>query len=195
MHHSHKKRKGKRNIKKLNKKQNPQKNKKTKTKKLKTPQRKKMSLRNLLRESSEAESEFLDSEHEDTEIPRRIAVPPRGAVLTMRDVRAVRDGRVSLVVVEPQDYTTTVKLTARSARLRDFYPMGPTAGPQTRPRASTVQKAPTVPKKGDRNSVNERTGLRKGQGSACTGTGCDRWWIVNPVLVEWLKARTRWFRE
>jgi hypothetical protein len=144
-----------------------------------------MSLRNLLRESSEAESEFLDSEHEDTEIPRRIAVPPRGAVLTMRDVRAVRDGRVSLVVVEPQDYTTTVKLTARSSRLRDFYPMGP--------RASTVQKVPTVPKKGD--SVNERTGLRKGQGPACTGTGCDRWWIVNPVLVEWLKARTRWFRE
>jgi len=54
-----------------------------------------MSVRNLLRESSEAESEFLDSEHEDTEIPRRIAVPPRGAVLTMRDVRAVRDDRVS----------------------------------------------------------------------------------------------------
>ena len=141
-----------------------------------------MSLRNLLRESSEAESEFLDSEHEDTEIPRRIAVPPRGAVLTMRDVRAVRDGRVSLVVVEPQDYTTTVKLTARSARLRDFYPMGP-----------TVPKAQTGPKKGE--FVNERTGLRKGQGPACTGTGCDLWWIVNPVLVEWLKARTRWFRE
>jgi hypothetical protein len=48
-----------------------------------------MSLRNLLRESSEAESEFLDSEHEAPEIPRRLAVPPRGAVLTMRDVRAV----------------------------------------------------------------------------------------------------------
>jgi hypothetical protein len=158
-----------------------------------------MSLRNLLRESSEAESEFLDSEHEDTEIPRRIAVPPRGAVLTMRDVRAVRDGRVSLVVVEPQDYTTTVKLTARSARLRDFYPMGPT-GPKapTGQKATTGPKAPTAgpqarPKKGE--SVNERTGLRKGQGPACTGTGCDRWWIVNPVLVEWLKARTRWFRE
>ena len=144
-----------------------------------------MSLRNLLRESSEAESDFLDSEHEDTEIPRRIAVPPRGAVLTMRDVRAVRDGRVSLAVVEPQDYTTTVKLTARSTRLRDFYPMGP--------KAPTVPKA--RPKKGDQDSVNERTGLRKGQGPACTGTGCDRWWIVNPVLVEWLKARTRWFRE
>jgi hypothetical protein len=149
-----------------------------------------MSLMNLLRESSEAESEFLDSEREDTEIPRRIAVPPRGAVLTMRDVRAVRDGRVSLVVVEPQDYTTTVKLTARSVRLRDFYPMGPTV-----PKAPTGPKAATVPKKGDRDSVNERTGLRKGQGPACTGTGCDRWWIVNPVLVEWLKARTRWFRE
>jgi hypothetical protein len=155
-----------------------------------------MSLRNLLRESSEAESEFLDSMREDTEIPRRIAVPPRGAVLTMRDVRAVRDGRVSLVVVEPQDYTTTVKLTARSARLRDFYPMGPTVPKApTGPKAATVPKAPTVPKKGDRDSVNERTGLRKGQGPACTGTGCDRWWIVNPVLVEWLKARTRWFRE
>jgi hypothetical protein len=149
-----------------------------------------MSLRNLLRESSEAESEFLDSEHEDTEIPRRMAVPPRGAVLTMRDVRAVRDGRVSLVVVAPQDYTTTVKLTARSARLRDFYPMGPTV-----PNAPTVPKAPKGPKKGDQDSVNERTGLRKGQGPAYTGTGCDRWWIVNPVLVEWLKARTRWFRE
>jgi hypothetical protein len=157
-----------------------------------------MSLRNLLRESSEAESEFLDSEREDTEIPRRIAVPPRGAVLTMRDVRAVRDGRVSLVVVEPQDYTTTVKLTARSARLRDFYPMGPTAGPKapTGPKAATVPKASRAQtKKGDQDSVNERTGLRKGQGHACTGTGCDRWWIVNPVLVEWLKARTRWFRE
>lgn len=155
-----------------------------------------MSLRNLLRESREAESEFLDSEHEDTEIPRRMAVPPRGAVLTMRDVRAVRDGRVSLVVVEPQDYTTTVKLTARSARLRDFYPMGPTVPKApTGPKAATVSKAPTGPKKGDRDSVNERTGLRKGQGPACTGTGCDRWWIVNPVLVEWLKARTRWFRE
>jgi hypothetical protein len=157
-----------------------------------------MSVRNLLRESSEAESEFLDSEHEDTEIPRRIAVPPRGAVLTMRDVRAVRDGRVSLVVVEPQDYTTTVKLTARSALLRDFYPMVPTVQKAaTGPKASTVPKASTGPKarpkKGD--SVNERTGLRKGQGPACTGTGCDLWWIVNPVLVEWLKARTRWFRE
>jgi hypothetical protein len=97
-----------------------------------------MSLRNLLRESSEAESEFLDSEHEDTEIPRRIAVPPRSAVLTMRDVRAVRDGRVSLVVVE---HTTPVKLTARSARLRDFYPMGPTVS-----KAPTVPKASTVPK-------------------------------------------------
>ena len=153
-----------------------------------------MSVRNLLRESSEAESEFLDSEHEDTEIPRRMAVPPRGAVLTMRDVRAVRDGRVSLVVVE---HTTTVKLTARSALLRDFYPMGPNA--PTVPKAATGPKAPTVPKarakKGDQDSVNERTGLRKGQGPACTGTGCDRWWIVNPVLVEWLKARTRWFRE
>jgi hypothetical protein len=156
-----------------------------------------MSVRNLLRESSEAESEFLDSEREDTEIPRRIAVPPRGAVLTMRDVRAVRDGRVSLVVVEPQDYTTTVKLTARSSRLRDFYPMGPKAPtvPKARPKAQTGPRAPTVPKKGDQDSVNERTGLRKGQGPACTGTGCDRWWIVNPVLVEWLKARTRWFRE
>ena len=146
-----------------------------------------MSLRNLLRESSEAESEFIDSDSEDTEIPRRIAVPPRGAVLTMRDVRAVRDGRVSLVVVEPQDYTTTVKLTARSARLRDFYPM-------TRPKAPAGPKAAKAQtKKGD--SVNERTGIRKGQGPACTGTGCDRWWVVNPVLVEWLKARTRWFRE
>jgi hypothetical protein len=106
------------------------------------------------------------------------------------NVRAVRDGRVSLVVVE---HTTTVKLTARSARLRDFYPMGPKAA--TVPKAPTVSKAPTGPKKGDRDSVNERTGLRKGQGPACTGTGCDRWWIVNPVLVEWLKARTRWFRE
>ncbi len=125
-----------------------------------------MSVRHLLRESSEAESEFLDSEHEDTQIPRRIAVPPRGAVLTMRDVRAVRDGRVSLVVVE---HTTTVKLTARSARLRDFYPMGPTV-PKARPQAPTVPKAPTAgpharQKKGD--SVNERTGLRKGP--ACTG--------------------------
>jgi len=55
------------------------------------------------------------------------------------------------------------------------------------PKAATGPKAPTVPqarpKKGD--SVNERTGLRKGP--ACTGTGCDLWWIVNPVLVEWLK--------
>ena len=143
-----------------------------------------------MRESSEAESEFLDSERgEEIEIPRRIAVPPRGAVLTMRDVRAVRDGRVSLVVVEPQDYTTTVKLTARSARLRDFYPMGPPAPPaQTRPLVQTS-------KGGQQDSVNERTGLRKGQGRACTGTGGDLWWIVNPVLVEWLKARTRWFRE
>jgi hypothetical protein len=34
----------------------------------------------------------------------------------MRDVRAVRDGRVSLVVVEPQDYTTTVR-PVRDARV------------------------------------------------------------------------------
>lgn len=149
-----------------------------------------MSVRNLLRESSEAESEFLDSDSEDTEIPRRIAVPPRGAVLTMRDVRAVRDGRVSLVVVEPQDYTTTVKLTARSARLRDFYPMARPVSAPTRNKDPRGQKAPKP-----EDSVNERTGLRKGQGPACTGTGGDRWWIVNPVLVEWLKARTRWFRE
>ena len=83
-------------------------------------------IRRLLRESSEAEAQAdveadveADSEA-DVEaglaVPVRIMHPPRGAVLTMRDVRAVHAGAGSVVVVEPQEYARTVTLTRRSAQ-------------------------------------------------------------------------------
>jgi hypothetical protein len=68
----------------------------------------------------------------------------------MRDVRAVHAGSVSVVVVEPQEYTRTVTLTRRSALLRDFYPLvSGTASGRSRSRGR-----------------NERTGLARGQGPA-----------------------------
>ena len=77
-------------------------------------------IRRLLRESSEAQAEAETDI--DTglglglAVPVRIMHPPRAAVLTMRDVRAVHAGCVSVVVVEPQEYTRTVTLTRRSAQ-------------------------------------------------------------------------------
>lgn len=103
----------------------------------------------------------------------------------MRDVRAVHAGAGSVVVVEPQEYARTVTLTRRSALLRDFYPLvsGTTNGSS---RSSSRSRSGS--------SRNEHTGLAKGQGPACTGTGGDKWWLVSPALVAWLEARTRWFR-
>ena len=121
----------------------------------------------LLRASSDAESAFLEV-HSDVDVPGHIARPPRAAVLTMRDVRAVHAGG-SVVVVEPQEYLRTATLTRRSrALLLDFYPRG-------------------------RHRPNARTGLSTGSGPACTGSGCDEWWVSNAALASWLDARTRWF--
>ena len=157
-------------------------NKNKKSKKVKMDIR---CIRRLLRESSEAEAEAEAETDVETglglAVPVRIMHPPRAAVLTMRDVRAVHAGCVSVVVVEPQEYTRTVTLTRRSALLRDFYPAGTTASMSSSRSSSS--------------SRNEHTGLAKGQGPACTGTGGDKWWLVSPALVAWLKARTRWFRE
>ena len=152
-----------------------------------------MSIQKLLRASSEAEFEYYrDHDHDDDSddsnesndsnesIPVRLARPPRSAVLTMRDVRAIHAGKVSVSVVEPQDYTRVIKLTRGSRLLRDFYPI-----------STTSASATTT---GKRRERNERTGLAKGSGAACTGTGGDTWWVVGPELVAWLKERTRWLR-
>lgn len=152
-----------------------------------------MSIQKLLRESSEAEfayyrdhdrddesndsNESNESNDSDESIPVRLARPPRGAVLTMRDVRAIHAGKVSVSVVEPQDYTRVIKLTRGSRVLRDFYP-----------------SAGHTSQSGKRRERNERTGLAKGSGAACTGTGGDTWWVVGPELAAWLKERTRWLR-
>lgn len=66
-------------------------------------------------------------------------------------LRAVHAGSVSVVVVEPQEYTRPVTLTRRSALLRDFYPLvsGTAANGRSRSRGR-----------------NERTGLARGQGPA-----------------------------
>ena len=140
-------------------------------------------IRRLLRESSEAEADTDAETGLGLAVPVRIMHPPRAAVLTMRDVRAVHAGCVSVVVVEPQEYTRTVTLTRRSALLRGFYPA---AGRSTTASMSSSRSSSS--------SRNEHTGLAKGQGPACTGTGGDKWWLVSPALVAWLKARTRWFR-
>ena len=165
-----------------------------------------MSIQKLLRASSEAEfAYYRDHDHDDDSdgdsdddsdgdsdgdsddsnesnesnesIPVRLARPPRGALLTMRDVRAIHAGKLSVSVVEPQDYTRVIKLTRGSRLLRDFYP-----------------SAGHTSQSGKRRERNERTGLAKGSGAACTGTGGDTWWVVGPELVAWLKERTRWLR-
>ena len=157
-----------------------------------------MSIQKLLRASSEAEfAYYRDHDHDDDSdgesddsdddsdesndsdesIPARLARPPRSAVLTMRDVRAIHAGKLSVSVVEPQDYTRVIKLTRGSRLLRDFYP-----------------SAGRTSQSGKRRERNERTGLAKGSGAACTGTGGDTWWVVGPELVAWLKGRTRWLK-
>ena len=153
-------------------------------------------IRRLLRESSESEADADVETDAETglglAVPVRIMHPPRAAVLTMRDVRAVHAGCVSVVVVEPQEYTRTVTLTRRSALLRDFYPA---AGRSTTTAGrSTTTTRMSSSRSSRSSSRNEHTGLAKGQGPACTGTGGDKWWLVSPALVAWLKARTRWFR-
>jgi len=86
---------------------------------------------------------------------------PDGAILKMKTVRAVAQGRATVLVAEPQTYDHVVRLTSRSDAFQSYDPHDP------------------------HGDVGWFAGGSDDE-FAVTGSGGDRWWVLNSTLVNHL---------